>query len=67
MLTLFVQVDDDGESYWVFESRDVRLYTIHRVNRVPMNVLYSPLGLPTLLTPSKSASNSIRWLNSTAL
>lgn len=32
-LRFWNQVDDDGESYWVFESRDVRLSRCGRISR----------------------------------
>lgn len=46
------QVDDDGESYWVFESRDVR------TSSVPLLTLTRVDG--TALSPAFSASESRR-------
>ena len=39
------QVDEDGESYWVFESRDVRMHGIHKL------VVYT--HLPSAISASK--------------
>ena len=40
-----LQVDEDGESYWVFESRDVRMPFILTL---PLSIVISLLGRQTL-------------------
>ena len=56
-----LQVDDDGESYWVFESRDVRFYlgAMQPVQRHVLN--HQPYSHRSPRTPSilgKHASSS---------
>lgn len=53
-LRFWNQVDEGGESYWVFESRDVsRLPSFDAVDLNLGSSLCSLHGLLTLLTPSK--------------
>lgn len=54
-LRFWNQVDDDGESYWVFESRDVRSlarYLDLHPNSNAHSMFHSPQDPPTQLTPS---------------
>lgn len=50
-----LQVDDDGESYWVFESRDVS-YNVTRATLLLKNRLRSPLARRTQWIQGKAAA-----------
>lgn len=58
-LRFWNQVDEDGESFWVFESRDVRIATMNPTNFLTNGDMRTSLrDLPTLLTRSAFTPSS---------